>query len=183
MSTLLELPAMGIHTRADFAKLPEVAPGWAWELRSGRLELTNMPVTMWHWKVVSAVLEYWRKRGHEVGGEQYVADSGFIRGGTGVNNFVADGVVFIQGYEPDEENSTHDAVNIHVVVEAVSRDSEERDAIEKRTVYATLGIPHYWIIRKDRFGKKFDGLITMYDLTLGEYTVVDQRSIASLENG
>jgi hypothetical protein len=40
------------------------------------------------------VLEYWRRQGHEVAGEQYIADSGFLRGGTGRNNRVADGVEF-----------------------------------------------------------------------------------------
>src|SRR5580698_11333478 len=100
MATQIILPSNGLITRDAFAGLPTPSHGWAWELRSGRLELTYMPVTFWHWQVVLALLEYWRRRGHQVAGEQYVADSGFIRGGTGRNNYVADGVVFIAGHRP-----------------------------------------------------------------------------------
>ena len=43
------------------------------------------------------VLEYWRWTGRDVAGEQYVAEGGFARGGTGRHNCVADGVVFRPG--------------------------------------------------------------------------------------
>ena len=54
-----------------------------WELHSGRLVLKHMPVTGWRWLVVLAALEYWRGLGHAILGEQYAADSGFGRGGSG----------------------------------------------------------------------------------------------------
>jgi Uma2 family endonuclease len=177
---LIRLPEARVDTRAQFDELPGVSQGWAWELRSGRLELTFMPVTFWHFQVVLLVLEYWRRLGHVIAGEQYVADSGFVRGGTGKNNFVADGVVFAGGFRPDADSSTHEAADIHAVVEAVSQDSEDHDAIEKLRVYALLGVPHYWIIRRDAQSDDIDGFITMYELADGEYKLTGSRLVSQL---
>ena len=152
MTAQIDLPMTGIRTRDEFDRLPGVPRGWAWELRSGRLELTLMPVTVWHFRIVFVILEYWLRLGHEIAGEQYVADNGFMRGGTGKNNFVADGVVFARGHRPDKFSSTHDAADIHAVIEAVSQDSEERDACEKLRVYASLGISLSLLDRPGRPG-------------------------------
>lgn len=180
MAAQFVLPSDGLITREAFAELPTPSHGWAWELRSGRLELTYMPVTFWHWQVILAVLEYWRRRGHQVAGEQYVADSGFIRGGAGRNNYVADGVVFTKGYRPKPRESTHDVAVLHAVIEAVSNDSEEQDATHKLQVYAKLGIPHYWIVRGDMNAEEVDGVVTQYDLINGEYEVTGQRLVSQL---
>jgi Uma2 family endonuclease len=182
MTAQIELPSDGVITRATFADLPTPSHGWAWELRSGRLELTYMPVTFWHWQVILAVLEYWRRRGHEVAGEQYIADSGFVRGGSGRNNYVADGVVFQPGYRPSPRETTHDAGVLVAVVEAVSNHSEEQDATHKLRVYAKLGIQHYWIIRGDVNAEEVDGVVTQYELTDGEYEVVGQRLVSQLRS-
>lgn len=178
----INLPGDGVITRAAFADLPTPSPRWAWELRSGRLSLTYMPVTFWHWQVILVVLEYWRRRGHEVAGEQYVADSGFVRGGSGRNNYVADGVVFQAGHRPSPRESTHDAGILHAVIEAVSNNSEEQDATHKLRVYAKLGIEHYWIIRGDVNAEDVDGVVTQYELVDGEYEVVGQRLISQLRD-
>lgn len=180
MTAQIDLPMTGVRTRAEFDQLPGVPRGWAWELRSGRLELTFMPVTFWHFRIVFMVLEHWLRRGYEISGEQYVADSGFVRGGTGKNNFVADGVVFDRGYKPGKNSSTHDAADIHVVIEAVSQDSEDHDAIDKLRVYATLGIPHYWIVRGDVDSDEIDGFVTMYELVDGEYKLQGNRLVSQL---
>jgi Uma2 family endonuclease len=180
MTTQIDLPSDGLITRDAFAGLPTPTHGWAWELRSGRLELTYMPVTFWHWQVILAVLGYWRRRGHEVAGEQYVADSGFIRGGTGRNNYVADGVVFIVGHRPMPRETTHDAAVLRAVIEAVSNSSEEQDATHKLNVYAKLGITHYWIIRGDMNAEEVDGVVTQYELVDGEYEVRGQRLVSHL---
>jgi len=182
MTTRLDLPGDGVITRPAFDELPTPSHGWAWELRSGRLELTYMPVTFWHWQVILAALEYWRRRGHEVSGEQYVADSGFMRGGTGRHTYVADGVVFDVGYRPSPRESTHDATVLHAVIEAVSNNSEEQDATHKLRVYAKLGIQHYWIIRGDMNAADVDGVATQYELTDGDYEVVGQRLISQLKD-
>jgi Uma2 family endonuclease len=179
MSAEFDLPIDGTITRADFAGLPEPPRGWAWELRSGRLGLNHMPVVGWHWLVVLAALEYWKSLGHVVLGEQYVADSGFVRGGTGKHNFVADGVVFKVGYDPDLDLATHDAADLHAVIEAVSKDSEERDAKEKYAAYATLGVPHYWIVRRRPEARK-DGVISMYELVDGAYKLTGTRLVSEL---
>jgi Uma2 family endonuclease len=180
MTAQIDLPSDGIITLATFKALPKPAHGWAWELHSGRLELKFMPVTGWHWLVVLAALEYWRDLGHAILGEQYIADSGFVRGGSGKNNFVADGVAFRLGHDPDTDLATHDAANVHAIVEAVSMDSEERDAAEKRVVYAQLGVPHYWVIRRESAAEKKDGLITMYELSDGEYQLMGHRLVSQL---
>jgi hypothetical protein len=57
MTAQIDLPTDGIITRADFEALPTPARGWAWELHSGRLKLTHMPVTVWRWQVVLGVLD------------------------------------------------------------------------------------------------------------------------------
>lgn len=180
MTAQIDLPMTGIRTRDEFDRLPGVPRGWAWELRSGRLELTLMPVTVWHFRIVFMILEYWLRLGHEIAGEQYVADNGFMRGGTGKNNFVADGVVFARGHRPDKFSSTHDAADIHAVIEAVSQDSEERDACEKLRVYASLGISHYWIVRGDPESDEIDGFVSMYELTDGEYKLTGNRLVSQL---
>jgi Uma2 family endonuclease len=180
MATQIILPSNGLITRDAFAGLPTPSHGWAWELRSGRLELTYMPVTFWHWQVVLALLEYWRRRGHQVAGEQYVADSGFIRGGTGRNNYVADGVVFIAGHRPAPRETTHDVSVLHAVIEAVSNNSEEQDATQQLAVYAKLGIPHYWIVRGDINAEDVNGVVTQYQLADGEYEVTGQQLVSQL---
>jgi len=180
MTAQIDLPANGVITRDAFAGLPIPTRGWAWELRSGRLELTYMPVTFWHWQVVLALLEYWRHRGHEVAGEQYVADSGFMRGGTGRDNYVADGVVFVTGHRPSPRESTHDSGVLHAVIEAVSNNSEEQNATYKLRVYAKLGIAHYWIVRGDIDAEDIDGVVTQYELANGDYEVVGQRLVSQI---
>lgn len=180
VTTQLELPSDGVITRATFEGLPTPGRGWAWELRDGRLELSHMPVTFWHWQIISMVLEYWARLGHAVAGEQYVADSGFARGGTGKNNFVADGVAFQPGHRPRPRDTTHDAADIHMIVEAVSDRSEENDAILKMNVYAALGIPHYWVVRGDTDADTVDGMVTMHELRGGEYEVVAHRMVSRL---
>lgn len=179
MTAQIDLPANGVITRETFAELPVPTRGWAWELRSGRLGLTFRPVTFWHWHVVLALLEYWRRRGHEVAGEQYVADSGFARG-AGHNNCVADGVVFVTGHRPAPRESTHEATLLHAVIEAVSNNGEEQDATHKLRVYAKLGVPHYWIVRGDINAQEVDGVVTQYELVNGEYEVVAQRLVSQL---
>lgn len=129
--------------------------------------------------VVLAALDYWKALGHAVLGEQYVADSGFVRGQTGKHIFVADGVVFNAGYDPDPDLATHDAADIHAVIEAVSKASEERDAGEKLAVYATLGIPHYWIIRRRTEARK-DGIISTYELVDRAYKLTGTRLVSQL---
>src|SRR5262249_33686084 len=124
--------------------------------------------------------EYWRRLGHVIAGEQYVADSGFARGGTGKNNFVADGVVFSLGHQPPKDPSTHDAADIHAGIETDSGDNEDPDAIEKLRVYAALGIAHYWIIRGDTQAEGIDGLVTMYELVDGEYRLSANRLVSQL---
>jgi Uma2 family endonuclease len=180
MTAQIELPSDGVITRETFGDLPIPTRGWAWELRSGRLELTYRPVTFWHWQVVLVLLEYWRRREHQVAGEQYVADSGFVRGGTGRNNYVADGVAFISGYRPSPRESTHDAAVLHAVIEAVSSNSEEQDATHKLRVYAKLGIQHYWIVRGDINAEEIDGVVTQYELVNGEHEVVGQRLVTQI---
>lgn len=175
-----DLPSDGKITRADFEALPEPPRGWAWELRSGRLEVNHMPVVGWHWLVVLAALDHWKSLGHVVLGEQYVAGSGFMRGGTGKNTIVADGVVFAPGHKPDMSVRMRDAADVHVVVEAVSRSSEERDAVEKHAMYAQLGIPHYWIIRDTFPETDDDGTISMYELVDGVYKLTGTRRVSQL---
>jgi Uma2 family endonuclease len=180
MAVQLELPSDGVVTRATFEALPTPAPGWAWELHDSRLELVHMPVSVWHWQIIMIVLEYWRRQGHEVAGEQYIADSGFLRGGTGRNNRVADGVVFRPDHRPRPRDTTHDPASIHAVVEAVSDRSEENDAVEKVAVYASLQIPHYWVVRGDAETEEIDGMVTMYELRDGGYEVVGHRLVSRL---
>lgn len=179
MTALADLPGDGIITRSEFDALPEPARGWAWELRDGRLELSHMPVHYWHSEIILRVLEYWRRLGHAVAIEQRVADSGFIRGGTGKNNYVADGVVFVPGHTPGQGAGTHDAADLHAVIEAVSERSEEKDAISKFAAYAALGVRRYWIIR-DAGMDEVDGLVTMYELIDGEYQDTGHRMVSRL---
>lgn len=134
-----------------------------------------MRVSFWHSRVMLILISFWLKEGHEAATEQYVADSGFADGGTGRNNRVADGVVFVKGHRPHSSDSTHSAEVIHAVIEAVSSGSEERDSIDKLKTHATLGIPHHWIVRE--IGPHVDGLISMYELRDGEYQLV--RTVAA----
>jgi Uma2 family endonuclease len=180
MTIQLELPSDGVITRTTFDALPTPARGWAWELHHGRLELVHMPVSVWHWQIIMLVLEYWRRLGHTVAGEQYVADSGFVRGGTGRNNFVADGVVFRPDHRPRPRDTTHEPAVVHAIIEAVSDRSEENDAVAKVEVYASLGIPLYWIVRGDAESDEIDGMITMYELRDGAYEVVGHRLVSRL---
>jgi hypothetical protein len=176
----IDLPSDGNITRSKFDALPKPPRGWAWELRDGRLELNHMPVRAWHWKIIIHLLGYWERLGHETLGEQYVADSGFVRGGTGRNNNVADGVVFVEGHVPAPDSGTHDAANIHAVIEAVSDGSEENDASRRFATYAELGIPHRWIVHRDVDAAKIDGMVTMHELIDGGYHVTKRILVSQL---
>ncbi len=178
----IDLPDNGMITSADFEALPGVPRDWAWELFSGRLRLEYMPCLLWHSEVVALVMNYWRELGHRVGTEQYVADSGYMHGKSAVNNFVADGVVFKLGHRPAFRTATHEASELHAVVEAVSADSESRDAVEKLGVYAHLGVPNYWIIRQVAEDDE-DGTISMYELVDGAYKLAGTRLVSQLADG
>ncbi|MEV6772349.1 Uma2 family endonuclease [Nocardia sp. NPDC051030] len=180
MTQQLDLPMTGVRTRAEFEALPAVPRGWAWELRSGRLELTLMPVTFWYSRIVFNVLEFWSGLGYEIAGDQYVADTGFARGDTGQHNFVADGIVFRPDQTPAKHSTTHDPTTILCVVEAVWQPTQVREAIDKLRVYAMLGIPHYWIIRGDHDSEDLDGFITMYELTGEDYKLAGSRLVSEL---
>jgi Putative restriction endonuclease len=88
-----------------------------------------------------------------------------------------------RGHRPATYQSTHDAADIHAVIEAVSEDSdghEDQDAVEKLRVYASLGIAHYWVVRGDMRAEEIDGFVTMYELADGEYRLVGQRLVSQL---
>ena len=128
-----------------------------------------MPVTYWHFRIVMLVLNTGCALGHEVAGEQYVADSGFAQRVTGRNNFVADGVVFESGYRPAKNSTTHDAAHIHTVIEAVSAGSEDRDAVDKVRVYA-VSVSRTTGSSRRRRPDDIDGFITTkFKLVDGEY--------------
>lgn len=179
----LDLPLTGIRTRAEFEALPSVPRGWAWELRAGRLELSLMPVTFWYSRILFGVLEFWRNHGYEIAADQYVADSGFARGGIGHHNFVADAVVFQPGHLPAKHTTTHAPAALFAVIEAVASEVQVRDAIEKLRVYAQLRIPHYWIIRGDTAAEDLDGFVSMYELQGAEYKLTGSRLVSELRPG
>ncbi|WP_369640601.1 Uma2 family endonuclease [Nocardia sp. JMUB6875] len=176
----LELPRTGVRTRAEFETLPTVPRGWAWELRSGRLELSLMPVTFWYSRIVCQVLDFWRGYGYEAAGDQYVADSGFARGEIGQHNFVADGVVFQPGHRPDKHSTTHAPANLFAVIEAVWQPAQVREAIDKLRVYSMLGIPHFWIVRGDHDSDDLDGFVSMYELVGEDYKLTGSRLVSEL---
>ncbi|WP_169814858.1 Uma2 family endonuclease [Nocardia crassostreae] len=180
MPEQLDLPMTGVRTRAEFDALPRVPRGWAWELRAGRLELTLMPVTFWYSRIVFHLLEYWRAHGYEVAGDQYVADTGFARGDPGHHNFVADGVVFRPEHRPAKHSTTHAPAHLHAVIEAVWQDAQVREAIDKLCVYATLGVPHCWIVRGDTGSDDLDGFVSMYELTGADYKLTGSRLVSEL---
>jgi Uma2 family endonuclease len=149
-----------------------------WELHDGRLELVYMPVSMWHDRVVSAILAWWARQGHETGREQRIANSGYLEGKDARNNRVAVGVVFIAGHIPPDDAATHEPPEIRAVIEAVSDGSEQSDAVEKLGVYARLGIPTYWIVRRN--GIQRDGEITVYELGRQGYVQTGTMRVAEL---
>jgi Uma2 family endonuclease len=180
----LDLPADGVITRKVFEGLPPAPRSWAWELHEGRLELVYMPVSHWHWKIMATVLAWWESRGHQVSGEQYIADSGFLSGGRGRSNYVADGLVFVREFTPRASDTTYPAEVLHAVIEAVSSGSEERDANDKFGAYAGLGIPNYWVIRNGPTAspddERIDGMITMYELRDGAYLTAGHKLVSNL---
>jgi len=76
-------PSDGLITQDAFAGRPTAPRGRARQLRSGRLELTYMPVASWHWQVILRNANTGGDAAIRFAGEQYAADSGFIRGGMG----------------------------------------------------------------------------------------------------
>jgi Uma2 family endonuclease len=87
----------------------------------------------------------------------------------------------VAGHKPKPSDTTHDAIDVLAVVEAVSDRSEENDAVAKFSVYATLNIQHYWIIRGDAEADEVDGMITMYELRGGVYEVAGHRLVSKID--
>lgn len=178
----IDLPSGSEVTRNDFDTLPGVPRLWEWELRSGRLTLSHMLVTGWHSNVVMDTLAYWRRRGHEVCGRQYVADGAFLRGEVVGDHRVVDAVAFRLGHRPDFDANTHDAADIHVIIEVGSSRDDEREIAVKRRVFEKLGVPNYWIIRDTHPETDADGTVTMYELVNGVYKLVGTRLVSQLKD-
>lgn len=140
-----------------------------------------MPVSYWHSMIIIMLLnDYWRNHGYRVATESYVGESGFVRGGTGRHCYVADGVVFRKGYRPRLSDATHDPGNLHVVIEAISPGREANDTVHKLKVYAELGIEHYWIVQEIEGAEEVDGVVSMYELKDGQYTLTAKKLASEL---
>lgn len=176
----LELPSDGLITRAVFEELPVPSGRWAWQLRSGRLELTHNAVTGWQWLTVVEALKHWQQRGHATAGDQYVADAAFMTGGAGGTILAVGGVAFKLGHSPMADADTHSAADVHAIIRAIPAVGDEHDAVEDRAVFARLGVPCYWIIRKESPDASEDGLISMYGLMDGAYSLVERRAVSQL---
>ena len=74
--------------------------------------------------------------------------------------------------KPDMTYSAPDGVTL--VVEVVSYHTQFVDQVEKRTEYATSGIPHYWLIWPD---DNSDWCVTEYHLHDGRYREVNPMRV------
>lgn len=139
----------------DLANLPPEAPERL-ELIDGGLAVTS-PQKIWHSQVVDALVETLRgnvPRDLKVGRELTVVCG--PRQGPEPDVCVVRRAALLD----DLDATMLNAVDVRLVVEVVSPDSEIRDKERKPQIYAAAGIPHYWIV--DREGRTT--VVYVYDL-------------------
>ncbi|MEV0561321.1 Uma2 family endonuclease [Dactylosporangium sp. NPDC050588] len=143
MDVLVEIPGGdetdGLVTVDDVLRL---APNrkYRFELHEGVLRM--MPPPAWrHQKIASRL-------------ERYFEDAGrSVCQGNGIkfnshNYRIPDVLVLKHGVAVDEDSSVHPPDLFEIVVEVVSPGTVDEDRLLKSKIYASAGIPEYWLVER-----------------------------------
>jgi Uma2 family endonuclease len=145
--------------------------GIRYELDNGRLILMS-PVKAWHADVSARI------RNLLVGGGRHAYQGQGVR----INRQKVrypDVAVFHSRPDPDE--SRHDPAMFALVVEVVSPDSEEDDRLVKPRIYASAGIPEYWIVDRHPCGQ-WEAVVEFFKLGEdGRYQRTGEAVLSDLE--
>lgn len=172
---LLELPQLPM-TSEDFEKLPNVE-GVRYELVEGNLVIMNAFYAAWHGHMIHRLLNLFSAHGYSAFPERGV------RIGPGDRRSADIGVF----HKPltDLQAAFHDPAEFSHLVEVLSADSRDNDWHDKPRVYASAGIPEYWIV-DEHPTDNLDGVVSMHRLTLSDdgrhYVLYRQASVKQLES-
>ena len=148
-------------TLDDLAAMAAADENHRYELSPEGVLSVTPPADPDHALLVTRIFAWFLTNGY--GPDQVVVDCGIDVGG----GRVPDISVWAEGRPPRRARSSYAGVDgLLLAVEVVSKGSEVVDRVVKKTEYAKVGIPHYWIVERDAGN-------TVYRLTLdvetGEY--------------
>lgn len=145
--------------------------GIRYELDEGRLILMS-PMKIWHADVSARIRNLLIAQGRIAYQEQ-----GVRLGSSRVR--YPDVAAFREDPDPDAER--HDPAQFLLVVEVVSSDSEHEDRVVKPRLYASAGIPEYWIVDRHP-GTRRDAVIEFFRLgPSGGYERTGESALSELE--
>jgi Uma2 family endonuclease len=145
--------------------------GIHYELDNGRLILMS-PMKFWHADVSARIRNLLVAQGRHAAQEQGVRLS---------RSKVRFPDVAAFRDQPDPDAGRHDPADFTIVVEVVSRDSEEEDRTIKPDLYAGAGIPEYWIVSRHP-GAPRDAVIEFFKLSrAGVYERTGEAVLSDLE--
>ncbi|MDS1271339.1 Uma2 family endonuclease [Lipingzhangella sp. LS1_29] len=132
------IPPPGGFTAEEFLGMSGLPPRT--ELIDGSLVFVS-PQEKWHSRVINLILrELDRQAPPHLRAEREMA----LRIGARQVPEPDILVVTAQAYDRDKPSTHYLPADVHLVVEAVSPDSVDRDRDTKPPKYAAAGIPHYW---------------------------------------
>ncbi len=159
-------------TDADVDRLTAALDGTGvrFEVDEGRLILMS-PVKVWHSDVAQRVCNLLRAQGRLAFLEQG------IRLGTRSLR-VPDVSAFVT--RPDPDMDRHDPALFSLVVEVISPDSVHEDRVVKLGLYATAGVPEYWIADRHPTDP-WDAVMDMHRLGERGYEHTARVALSELE--
>lgn len=173
MTTLLDRLMEHPLTEDDLDQVGQALHGTGihYELDDGRLILMS-PMKTWHADVSRRVCGVLIAQGRYAYQEQGVRlDRRRVR--------FPDVAAFRE--QPDPDAGRHDPAEFLVVVEVISADSERDDRAAKPLLYASAGIPEYWIADRHP-GDRRDAMIEFFKLGQGgRYERTGEAVLTELE--
>lgn len=166
-----DMPYIKISNPVTVDDLESLPDELRYELHEGNLQIMP-PATFWHNDVASRITHALRTAGMVATHDTTVKFSE-------IDTRVPDAAALKS--EPDEDRSWFAPSDFLIVVEVVSRSSEDQDRFLKPVYYAKAGIPEYWRVERDPDNRR-DALIHQYKLSEdGAYTEIRMIKLSDLE--
>ena len=154
--TIVDTPPHLPMTAEEFERLPGVE-GWRMELWEGNLDVAAAAQMAWHSSIARRIANLL------TAGKQAVhMEVGVVLGLRTVR--APDVSRFRPGVHPNINRSQFDAMDVDLVVEIISPESERRDREVKPEEYAGAGIPEFWLVDRHPDDDE-DAMISVYQVS------------------
>jgi Uma2 family endonuclease len=169
---IVDMPRLPL-TAEEFERMPPVE-GLRIELWEGNLDVAAAAQMRWHALVMRRIGALFEATGREVSYETGVVLTERTVREPDVSRFRA-------GVFPGYQRSQFPAMDVDLVVEVISAESQTRDRVLKPHEYAAAGIPEFWLVEEHPEDES-DGMVNIHELTdTGSYDLVRSVSLSYLE--